>query len=71
MDLNGVICEVHCLYSDFIGSIKEQLREWCKKGPEEQQLLFAGRVLDNDKRISDYKIHDDNLIRLVVNLKGC
>ena len=42
--------------SDTIGDVKAMIRETEGISPNEQRLIFAGKQLDNEHTISDYKI---------------
>ena len=37
---------------------------------EEQEMIYAGRILEDDRRLSDYNIHNEALIRVCLRSKG-
>jgi len=57
--------------TDSVGSVKEAL--WKREGypPEQQRLIFAGRPLEDERTLDDYKISSDCAIHLVLKLGGC
>ena len=50
--------------------LKEMICEIERIDSNSQCLLFNGIALQNDKRISDYKINDSDMISLVVRTNG-
>ena len=50
--------ELDVVPSDTVAQIKEDIKD--KEGVplEQQHIFYAGRRLDDDKRLGDYNIHD-------------
>ncbi|KAF3935211.1 hypothetical protein ABW19_dt0200785 [Dactylella cylindrospora] len=53
-----------------IGAIKEVILEMGGVPPDQQRLIFAGKQLEDDRTIGDYKIQNEATIQQVLRLRG-
>ena len=65
MTSNAQVYTVKVLKSDTVQTLKEKCQKESSIPPESQNLVYKGRILSNEKLISDYKIENDHTIILV------
>ena len=65
MTSNAQVYTVKIAKSDTILKLKEKCQEQTQIPPESQNLVYKGRILVNEKLVSDYNIENDHTIILV------
>ena len=65
MTANAQVYTVKISKSDTIQTLKEKCQKETSIPPESQNLVYKGRILSNEKLVSDYKIENDHTIILV------
>jgi hypothetical protein len=65
MTSNAQVYTVKIEKSDTILQLKEKLRDITQIEPTSQNLVYKGRILANEKLVSDYNIENDHTIILV------
>jgi len=65
MTSNAQVYTIKILKSDTIQALKEKCEKETSIPPQSQNLVYKGRILSNEKLVSDYKIENDHTIILV------
>lgn len=69
-ELNGkpLILEVDPTYT--IENVKEIVQDKHGIPPEQQRLIYAGNILEDDGTLLDYNIQQDSILHLALRLRG-
>lgn len=68
MTSNAQVYNVKITKSDTILKLKEEVEKQTQIPPLSQNLVYKGRILVNEKLVSDYNIENDHTIILVKNI---
>ncbi|HVI48034.1 MAG TPA: ubiquitin-like protein [Chitinophaga sp.] len=68
--LTGRIITLHVAPNATIEFVKIKIQEQEGVPPDQQRLIFTGKQLDDDKKLSDYNISDNAVLFLVLRLRG-
>jgi ubiquitin-large subunit ribosomal protein L40e len=67
--LTGSILNLKVEPSDQIKEVKQQIEDLNGLLSKEENLVFAGKHLDNEKTLADYGITEDSMLNLVKSFK--
>ena len=68
--LSGKVMLLNFEADQTIYAIKEKIQD--KEGihPDQIKLVCSGKILENEKTIEDSKLNPNNMIHMVLNLRG-
>uniref|UniRef100_UPI0039E1FEA1 ubiquitin variant R10 n=1 Tax=synthetic construct TaxID=32630 RepID=UPI0039E1FEA1 len=67
---DGTVIELEVEPSDTILEVKEKIYEKTGIPPEDQILIYKGKVLEDSKTLADYNIQENDVLYLVRRLKS-
>lgn len=66
----GSIINIDIKETDTVLRIKEKFDEKYGIPPDQQRLIYGGKVLNNVKTVKDYKLTEGSILNLIVVLRG-
>lgn len=71
LELTGRRSTISLLPDSTVSKLKDEISKTLKYPVKDQRLHFAGLVLEDEKKLSDYNIKKESTIQLCLRLKGC
>ena len=69
--LTGKTHTIHVSALFSILDVKECLQDTAGTPVDQQRLIFAGKQLEDEHTLTDYNIHSEDTLHVVLKLKGC
>lgn len=68
--LTGKVIRVNIKRDQTILDVKNWIQDFEGISPDQQRLIYGGKVLDEKKTLFEYDIHDQETIHLMLRLNG-
>ena len=68
--LTGRLVEIYCFLSDSVTLFKTRIADKDGIPPNQQKIMYKGRYLENDRKMTDYHLKYGNTVHLVLPFGG-
>lgn len=68
--LSGQTLTLNVSPSDTIENVKVMIHQRLGIPPDQQRLLFANKLLEDNRKLAEYNIRPDSSLQLVLRLRG-